>query len=435
MKCRLSFSLFLVLSGWSVLRPEGLAQGTPADRKTPAGRAAALMLPDALARVFERNPDIAVSELEIEAASARVLQAGMKPNPEIALQGENLATPGIGPGVFRYTESTLEINQRMELGGKRVLRVRAAQKEASVAASQLEVKKNELIAETSQAFADVLAEQERLANLKELTKLAQQSYAIVVERVAAGKVSPVEETRASVELASARLEEEKHARVLVAVQDGLAALWGGTHQDIDTVQGSFDIPPVVSELPEGCLQNNPDMKLAAAAVDSRNATLGLELANRTPDITLSAGFRRLDLDKQDVWVAGVSIPLPLFDKRQGAIAEARTRLDQSRSEQQAAARRLRASWTQATHAHEIALLEAKTLAENALPAAREAAAAIEEGYRLGKFDLVNVLDSQRTNAEFRGKYIEAVASGMKAAIEIERLTRCDSLPALPKPGK
>jgi cobalt-zinc-cadmium efflux system outer membrane protein len=323
----------------------------------------------------------------------------------------------------------------MELGGKRVLRVRAAQKEASVAASQLEVKKNELIAETSQAFADVLAEQERLANLKELTKLAQQSYAIVVERVAAGKVSPVEETRASVELASARLEEEKHARVLVAVQDGLAALWGGTHQDIDTVQGSFDIPPVVSELPEGCLQNNPDMKLAAAAVDSRNATLGLELANRTPDITLSAGFRRLDLDKQDVWVAGVSIPLPLFDKRQGAIAEARTRLDQSRSEQQAAARRLRASWTQATHAHEIALLEAKTLAENALPAAREAAAAIEEGYRLGKFDLVNVLDSQRTNAEFRGKYIEAVASGMKAAIEIERLTRCDSLPALPKPGK
>jgi cobalt-zinc-cadmium efflux system outer membrane protein len=435
MKSRLSLSLFLVLSGWSFLRPVGLAQGTRADRKTPAGQAAVLTLPDALARVFERNPEITVSELEIDAASARVLQAGLKPNPEIALQGENLGTPVVGPGVFRYTESTLQINQRMELGGKRAARVRAAQKEASVAAGQLEVKKNELVAKTSQAFVDVLAEQERLANLKELTKLAQQSYAIVGERVAAGKVSPVEETRAAVELVSAQLEEGKHARMLVAVLDGLASLWGGTHQDIDAVQGRFDIPHVVSELPEGCLQNNPDMKLAAAAVDSRNAVLGLELANRTPDITISAGFRRLDLDKQDVWVAGVSIPLPLFDKRQGATAEARARLDQSRSEQEATEWRLRASWTQARHAHEMALLEAKTLTENALPAAREAAAAIEEGYRLGKFDLLNVLDSQRTNAELRGKYIEAVASGLKAAVEIERLTRCDSLPTLPKPRK
>ena len=54
---------------------------------------------------------------------------------------------------------------------------------------------------------------------------------------------------------------------------------------------------------------------------------------------------------------------------------------------------------------------------------------------MGKFDLLNVLDSQRTNAELRGKYIEAVASGLKAAIEIERLIRCDSLSTLPKPGK
>ena len=435
MNSRLSLLLVLVLSGWSGLSPACIAQGMPDSRKNPSGQALTVTLPDALARVFERNPEITVSELEIKAASARVLQAGLKPNPEIALQGENLATPGVGLGVLRYTESTLKIDQRIELGGKRASRVRAAQSEASVAANQLEVKKNELVAETSQAFADVLAGQERLANLKELTRLAKQAYEIVAERVTAGKVSPVEETRASVELASAQLEENKHARALGAVKDGLAALWGGTHEDIDSVQGSFDIPAVVSELPEGCLQTNPDMKLAAAAVDSRNAALGLELANRTPDITVSAGFRRLELEKEEVWVAGASIPLPLFDRRQGSITEARTRLDQSRAEQQATAWRLRAAWTQARHAHEIALLEAKTLTENALPAAREAAAAIEEGYRLGKFDLLNVLDSQRINAELRGKYIEAVASGLKTAIEIERLTRCDALPALPKPGK
>ena len=65
------------------------------------------------------------------------------------------------------------------------------------------------------------------------------------------------------------------------------------------------------------------MKLAAATVGSRDAGLALELSSRKPDLTFSAGFRRLSLDNSQVWVAGVSIPLTIFDKRQGAVAEAR----------------------------------------------------------------------------------------------------------------
>lgn len=426
MKLRWPLILILAVVSWNNSRPDALAQGAPGAQRILSDRPISLTLADALARVFERNPELTVSELEIEAAAARVLQAGLRPNPEIELEGENLSTPGIGTGVFRYLEGTLGVNQRLELGDKRGMRVRAAQKEASIASAQLEVKKVELITATSQAFTEVLAEQERLANQKELTGLAQQSYSIVTDRVAAGRVSPVEETRAAVELTSARLEEEKHAQALVAARDRLAALWGGTHQDFALVQGTFEIPPIASERPEGCLQENPEIRLAAADADFRKAALGLELANRTPDVTFSAGFRRLDLDKQNVWVAGASVPLPLFDKRQGAIAEARIRLDQSHSQQEATERRLRAALTQALHDHDIALLEAKTLAENALPAAKDAAAAVEEGYRLGKFELLNVLDAQRTNAELRARYIEAVAAGLKAAVEIERLTRCDS---------
>jgi cobalt-zinc-cadmium efflux system outer membrane protein len=55
---------------------------------------------------------------------------------------------------------------------------------------------------------------------------------------------------------------------------------------------------------------------------------------------------------------------------------------------------------------------------------------VEEGYRLGKFEFLNVLDAQRTYAELQGKYIEAVASGLKAAIDVDRLLRCES-PAVP----
>jgi hypothetical protein len=56
----------------------------------------------------------------------------------------------------------------------------------------------------------------------------------------------------------------------------------------------------------------------------------------------------------------------------------------------------------------------------------EAISAVEEGYRLGKFPYMNVLDAQRTYAELRRRYIEAVASGLQATVAIDRLGPCDS---------
>ncbi len=422
MSFRLLFLLLLAPCCLNLMGGCVQAQDAPA---APGG-ANQITLAQALQRVADRNPELAMSALEIQAATARVAQAGVKPNPEIEATAENLSFPLVGDGIFHYAESTLQISQRLELGGKRNLRIRAAENEVTVAQGELEVRKADLMATTSLAFAEVLAAQERVANQRELNRLAQRSYATVVERVAAGKVSPVEQTRAAVALASAQLEVEKHVRALAAAKDWLAALWGGSGADFDEVQGRYEIPAASADLGASCLQNNPELKLAAAASDARGSILALEQANRKPDLTFSAGFRRLSLESQQVWVTGVSIPIAIFDKRRGAIAEARIRLEQSRMAEKSVAWRLGAALTQARHDHEIAVLETNTLRESALPSAKEAAAAVEEGYRLGKFEFLNVLDAQRTYAELQGKYIEAVASGLRATIEIERLARCDS---------
>jgi len=408
----------------------GLPQALAASGNGPSGDGASregspLTLPEALSRVFQSNPEMAVSELEIQAASARVLQAGLKPNPEFSAKAEDFAAMG-GTGLSSYTESTVEVSQRLELGGKRQKRIAAAEKEMGIASRAREVKKAELTAAISHAFVDVLAGQERLANQRELNQLARQAHSTVVERVAAGKVSPVEQTRATVALASSELAEEKQLRGLLAAKDRLAALWGGAGRDFDRVAGRFEIPLVPSGLAEPCSDSNANLKLAAATVDFNRAILDLEQAARKPDVTVSAGFRHLNLEDVSAWVASVSIPLPVFDKRQGAIAEARIRVDKSLSEKKAVEWRLHSGLNQARQDREIALLEANILTRTALPAAREALAAVEEGYRFGKFDFLNVLDAQRTHAELQRQYIEAVASGLKAAIEIERLAGCGS---------
>lgn len=386
-----------------------------------------LTLAQALERVLGASPELAAAELEVRAAAARAGQGARRPNPEFAAEAENFAALD-GSGLVRHNESTILLSQRFETGGKRRLRVRAAESDLGAAARALELDRSELSAATALAFAEVLAAQERLANQRALRRLAEQAHAIVSERVAAGKVSPVERTRAAVALASAQLEENRLEQALAAARDGLAALWGGDADDFDRAHGRFEIPVSPSGLARPCIDRNPGLRLAEAAVETQRALLALEQAAAKPDVTVSAGFRYLHLEGIPAWTVGISLPIPMFDKRQDAIAEARIRVEKSVKEKQAFEWRLRARLSQARHEHERALLEARALEQDALPAAREAAAALEEGYRLGKFDYLNVLDAQRTYAELQRQYIEAVASGSKAAAEIERLASCGAMP-------
>lgn len=404
-----------------------LSSRAGAAQAAAGGNPADLTVGQALERVLAASPELAAAELEVRAAAARAQQAALRPNPEFAAEAENFAAVD-GSGLLRYTENTVLLSQRFETGGKRRLRMRAAESELGVAGRALEFARAELSAATALAFAEVLAAQERLANQRALRRLAEEAHAIVAERVAAGKVSPVEQTRAAVTLASARLEEERLEGALAAAKDGLAALWGGSAGDFGRAEGRFEIPASPSGLARPCIDRNPGMHLAEAAIESQRAVLALEQAAAKPDVTVSAGFRYLRLEGVPAWTAGISIPIPVFDKRQGAIAEARIRVEKSIKEKQALEWRLRARLSQAIHEHRQALLAARMLEQNALPAAREAASALEEGYRLGKFDYLNVLDAQRTYAELQRQYIEAVASGSKAAAEIERLARCGSPP-------
>jgi outer membrane protein, heavy metal efflux system len=384
-----------------------------------------MTLVEVLARVLERNPGIPASQLEIRALAQRVIQAGVKPNPEFSTELQNL--PAIaGDGLFYSTEVSVQMGQKLELGGKREARIAAAEKGQAVAASRFLMVKSELVAAASLAFSEVLADQERLKNQRELTRLAQQAHSTVVDRVEAGKVSPVEQTRATVALVTAQLEEDKLSRQLGLAKDRLAALWDGEGSDFSEVAGRFELPPSLSGIGGPCLELNPELSLMSAEIESQRAALALEQTARKPDITVSAGYRRMNFENINAWVMGVSIPIPLFDKREGAIAEARLRVEQAAAEKRAAQWRLRTRLTESRQEYGTALLEASALSQSAIPAAKQALEAVEEGYRLGKFDFLNLLDAQRTHAELQRRHIEAVAAGLKARAEMERLARCDA---------
>ena len=119
---------------------------------------------------------------------------------------------------------TLQLSQLIELGGKRAARVTTAELSKQLADWDYETKRVDVFTLTSLAFIDVLSAQQRLALTQQMQSLAQQMLASTSARVQAGKVSPVEESKAKIAVASAQIEFQRSQRELAATRNRLRLL-------------------------------------------------------------------------------------------------------------------------------------------------------------------------------------------------------------------
>jgi cobalt-zinc-cadmium efflux system outer membrane protein len=281
----------------------------------------------------------------------------------------------------------------------------------------------DVFTETARAFIAVLAAQERLALADSLLNQAQRFYTSVAARVQAGKVSALEERRAQVVRATTQIAREQAAREQAIEQARLAATWGSTAPAFEQVAGDLTavaaVPP--NEQHDAFIERNPDVARWRDEMALRRSEIALERARRIPDPVLTLGTRRLRDLGETALAAGVSLPLPLFDRNQGAIREAQYRYRQGEAAQQAvrvqAHQQLRVVYERLVTAQ----AEVTTLREDVLPAAQEHFAATEEGYREGKFDLLTVLDAQRTLFEATHQYVDAAQTYHQSRAEVERL--------------
>ena len=374
-----------------------------------------LTLEEALARAVDANPSLRAATQEVSAVDATILQARTRPNPELQGLVEDLRN------ATRIT--TVQINQPIELGGKRGARIAAAEKNRSAASLALDVQRAEIRADVITAFADVLAAQEGLRLAQATTDLAQRASGVAARRVLAGKVSPVEETRARVAEANVRLEAAVAVNQLAASRKRLTALWGGTVPDFTQVQGNLEtLPalPVLTDLNQQ-LETSPALLRARLEIERRNALTQLERSLRTPDVTVSLGARRNNELGLNQAIVGASLPLPLFNRNQGNILEAERRADKARDELTAATVQASNSLAQAHSRLDVARQSVTTLREQILPGAQSAYDAASKGFELGKFNFLEVLDAQRTLFQARAQYQRALAEAYRAVAEIERV--------------
>ncbi|HUT37110.1 MAG TPA: TolC family protein [Planctomycetota bacterium] len=402
-----------------------------APRTAPGGEEpkGPLTLRAALALALLRSPELAESAWNIRVAEARMLQAGLRPNPELefGIEGFGGTRDKAGLGA---AESSLTLTTVVELGGKRLKRLRAAEAEGRLAAWDYEAKRLDVLTATAKAFIVLVAAQERVALQEELVALAEQVLRNVAEQVQAGKVSPLEEHKAKAELASARIAREQARHKAAAARRRLVTFWGGTDPVFERAAG--DLAAVRPPPPEahllGLLAQNPDLERWADEAEQRRAALELEKANRIPDLNLSPGLGYFGETGAFGWLFGWALPLTVRNRNQGAILEATHQVAKASEERRAAEARARGELAEAYGELAAAFAEAHGIQAEVLPAAQAAFAAASEGFRQGKFRFLDVLDAERTLFQARGDLIKAQTEYHKALADLERLVGQSILP-------
>jgi len=405
------------------------ASASPADTAEPPGPSArpteptgALTLRDALALALYENAELAPFAWQERANEARILQAGLRHNPELGLQVEDV----LGTGDFsggREAQTTLQLSQVIELGGKRAARRDVASQSRGLTKSEYELKRVEVLGDVTQRFIQVVANQHALDLALTNRQLAEDALRTVQERVKAGKGSALEERKAQVALARGEVLVEGARHELNAARKKLAACWRSRHPVFEKVAADLFARKSVPAFEEFAnrISQSPEIARWVSEKKLREAEIKLADARRKPNMTVGAGIRRLERSGDEAFVFGFSMPLQWFDRNQGGAAEARALLGRTEAEQKAAEVRLGMVLLGLYEemVHDVHVMEG--LQKEILPKAEDALAISREGFAQGRFSYLEVLDAQRTIFEVKQEYIQTATTYHQFLVEIERL--------------
>ncbi|MCA0404819.1 MAG: TolC family protein [Proteobacteria bacterium] len=400
----------------------GPAVGKPP--RTPAARAStALSLGAAVQRALDANPRLTAAEREIGAAQGKQIQAGALPNPELSLDVDNIA----GSGPYRggkSAETTLQISQLIELGGKRDARIAAGAAGYDAARWERAALRLEIASETAVAFVNVLSAQRRVQIFEAQIDSLNRITPLLQRRTEAGAAPPSEALRAQIAADIAKADMERARATLAASRRELAAQMGLTRPDFTGVRGDiFRVghPPAL----EGVLQavdRNPQLMRWTAVYAQRHAEYLSARLKAIPDLQAGVGWRHFRESGDNSVRLSLSMPLPVLNQNQGGIRDAQEML--AKTEAERAANKIALSLVLG-RAHDTlsgALREISVLRSSTIPKARQAVESVEAGYGQGRFTLLEVLDMHAAAVQAALRELEALVNFHTALATLEGLS-------------
>ncbi len=406
------------------ITPATPSPDTPA---LPQVKADGMSLLEVMDIVGAGNPLLKASRESIEAARGRRQQAGLRPNPEFEFESEEMATDSFGD--FGKSVNTFAVKHEILTAGKRKAAMAAAGKEVEISAYEYAMLKREINTESKRAFYALLAAQEKVIVSTRLVEIARRNAEASQRRVDAGDVSPVNAVRATVALSKARVELQAAERDKAIAVRELLLLMGAPDATLNSVGQARELYQTTA-VPDGedvltaVLEKHPQLRGIIRVKELAELEQKVAEKERWPNVEVGFCDETAPEDgggREQTFVLEFGIPLPIFDRNQGAIAEAKANRRKAELELQAGRQELSTRFRQALRNYISVRQQVERYAKEIVPGARKAFDLVNLAYKAGDISQLELLEAQQTLAESELEYVEALGELKEAQAELEGL--------------
>jgi cobalt-zinc-cadmium efflux system outer membrane protein len=375
-----------------------------------------LRLEDAIQVAMQRNHDIKLARTAMDSAAAAITTAAAAPNPTLTVQTLNInPSAGIGSGPLRgkTVDSTVRVDQLIERGGKRELRMAVAALQQRAVRADMADLKRQLQRDVSSAYYDLLATQKRVGITSAASELAQHALHAAEQRHRAGDLSGSEAVRLRIDALHAHNDADDADAELDQARRALALLLGV--EDSSTLVA---IDPWPVALPNDAqlrtaLELRADVVGARLRVDAARAARDLARAGRKRDVTVGLQFEHYPVSATNPQGTGnsfgIAVQVPLFVRygMDGEVRSAEAGLDAASEALEKVRQNIAAEIGRTRAKLDAAARHVARYENDILPAAKKSLDAGEFAFEHGSTGVMDVLDVRRA---WRSAQLEALAA-------------------------
>jgi outer membrane protein TolC len=380
---------------------------------------------------LSRNKDLEAARESVRQAEARLTQARFRPNPALEVSRTTDAMFGNeGDTAFSVTFSA-----PLELGGKRSKRIRVEETAIEVTKAEIVDRERQLIGQLRSLYVQAIGGASRMDLFDRLDGLNQQMVNVMDVRLRAGDAS-----RLDSRLLVAQTNQVRAQRLVAANQ------LGNTMLQIRMVAGFSANEPLLLKRPGPrtdvreteetvilrALENRPDLKAMRLREELFEAGITLAKSQTVPNATAFVRYGResvpivsmagqpIAFDRESVMEFGISLPLPLFNREQGNIAEAASKRVQARSEREGLEVVIRKEISLAYRRYITAQQTLNILQTGVIQPNQESFQIVQLAYRLGEMRLLDIVNQQRVVVETETAFVDAQTEYNSALAELEQ---------------
>ena len=369
---------------------------------------------------LEHNPTMAGAQGYMRQSRGQQVAAGAYLNPSISGTAGRGSIRDPSTGV-KITERTVTVEQPLEWQWKRRARQQAADAGAAGASAAMEEARLNVTAEAKVAFYNVLFAQRDVELAGQNLAMVEEVLRTVKARVAAGEATPFETMKATVEVQKAKKEAARSQNALVVVRAKLDMVTAGMLGRQFSIQGDFESLQQgldLDGLAARAMEQHPTLRRLSKLVEQAEFSATLEKESRIPNVTVQGNYHREAGDES--LTAGLSVPLPLWYRRQGEIETALGARHRAEAERLRVQNEITQAITQHVQDVRTANEQLQVFEGGLLKQAEQTLRVARVSFQQGAASLLDVLDSQRVYRQTLLEYVQARADLSIALARLER---------------